>query len=248
MCCSFSSCNAFVISLALKVIVAFGLSPSLFALTHISLFLKPFLIPQETMELFVPLAATVGVSSLEAELRQLSAQHLSPLGALSDAATRNAAAESKSKGFPFSSPLNAFPALLKQSADESFARVTCPALLAEFLVADQALRDANVAQQLQEHRATWADHCTAVTARAASSSSVQEKAQQAASKGGPAGWFSDLQSKWSHATEPSAAPATTQLRAAYAAALVAGFANTPAAFGVDAQQTVSALASLLAPQ
>jgi hypothetical protein len=206
--------------------------------------LKPFLMLQETMELYVPLAATIGVSSLEAELRQLSAQHLSPLGALTDAATRNAAASSKaSRGFPFSSPLNAFPALLRQSADESFARITCPALLAEFLVADQALRDANVAQQLQEHRATWAGHCSAVSTSV--ESQEKEKRQISPSKGGKGGWFSDLQAKWADAEMPPS-PATAQLRAAYAAALVAGFANTPAAFGVDAQQTVSALASLLA--
>jgi GTP pyrophosphokinase len=200
---------------------------------------------KETMELFVPLAATIGVGPLEAELRQLSAKHLSPLSAagplaaLTAAAAKGAAAEaaeqSRRRRFP-----NPF-AHLKRSADETFARATCPALLAEFLVADAALREAGVARQLQQHQRAWAEHCAAVTHAATTSAAARKaaggKAEKASAPGSKPGWL-------------SGAPAETaaRLRATYAAALVAGFANAPAAFGVDAQHTVTALATILAYQ
>ena len=177
---------------------------------------------KETMELFVPLAKTVGVKPLEAELRALSAKHLSPLAELTAAAEHGAARE------------GSFGKLMS-FADEAFAAAKCPALLSEFLLADEALRAADLSLKLASHRETWAAHCTAADVpHLASGTGANEGtgvgagADVGTSRRQQPGWLSSVRFPGSFERD-----ATSRLRAAYATALVAGFTNTPAAFGSD---------------
>mmetsp|Transcript_19937 Transcript_19937/g.41931 ORF Transcript_19937/g.41931 Transcript_19937/m.41931 type:complete len:514 (-) Transcript_19937:161-1702(-) len=184
---------------------------------------------KETMEIFVPLAKTIGVAPIEAELRALSAQHLSPLAELTGAAERGAAKEGawgvgKLMGF----------------ADEAFASAKCPALLSEFLLADEALREADLSSKLASHRETWAAHCDAAEAphlagRAAKSAPGAGRRPQ------QPGWLNTVRFPGGGGKE-----AASHLRAAYATALVAGFTNTPAAFGSDSLEAVQSLTALFA--
>lgn len=181
---------------------------------------------KETMELFVPLAKTVGVKPLEAELRALSAQHLSPLAELTAAAEHGAAREGnfgKLMGF----------------ADQAFATAKCPALLSEFLLADEALRKADLSSKLASHRETWAAHCSAADVPHLASGTVA--GSRASHRQQPPGWLSNVRFPGSAQKD-----AATHLRAAYAAALVAGFTNTPAAFGSESLEAVQSLTALFA--
>lgn len=211
---------------------------------------------KETMELFVPLAKTVGVAPMEEELRALSAQHLSPFAELSAAAERNAKKQ-KGKGKGLSSVMT-MRAL--SFMDQSFATATCPALLAEFMLADSKLKEANLGGKLAAHRDAWSAHCDAanaphlsssesVSAPSTSSSSASSSSSSASSspspsarrRARPAGgrWFGGGGGQAQGQRE-----ASSHLTAAYATALVAGFANAPAAFGADGLQAIDALATL----
>jgi hypothetical protein len=211
---------------------------------------------KETMELFVPLAKTVGVAPIEAELRRLSAQHLSPLAELSAAATASELQASRP---------NSWTSLVRGFVDESFAKAQCPALLAEFLLADRALREADLGGKLVAHRQAWAAHCAAAdtphfsssrsssssssssssasssSASAASASSAARKRQQQPRSFPPAGASRRGLFGVGAGGAGAAREASSNLRAAYATALVAGFANAPAAFG---HETIDALATL----
>ena len=126
---------------------------------------------KETMELFVPLAKTVGVAPIEAELRRLSAQHLSPLAELSAAATASELQASRP---------NSWPSLVRGFVDESFAKAPCPALVAVFLLEDRALREADLGGKLVAHRQAWAAHCAAADARTSAAAGAAAAAAAAA--------------------------------------------------------------------
>lgn len=174
---------------------------------------------KETMELFVPLAKTVGIAPVEAELRRLSAQHLSPLAEISKESQDNAQRLLSSRRVT---------SMMRSLVDQKFVEVTCPALLSEFLLADEALRASDIKNKLKSHREAWAAHCTAADAPHLSSSA-------------PLRWLSGI---GFNNIKPEPMAAAQHLRAAYATALVAGFSNVPAAFGADAQQSIDALALL----
>ncbi|KAL1504657.1 hypothetical protein AB1Y20_008437 [Prymnesium parvum] len=91
---------------------------------------------RETMQLFVPLAARVGITPLEAELRRLSAAHLHPFAP---------------------SVLGALPgshALLDWLAERQ-----CPATLDNLLRSDEELAARGVGWEIAGHRQLWEAHC-----------------------------------------------------------------------------------------
>ena len=93
---------------------------------------------KETMELFVPLARTVGVREVEAELQRLSSTHLHLFPGAAELLER----------FPVTSDLLVH-----------FAAKQCPSLLDDFLEHDEQLSRHDVATRLGLHRVRWAEHC-----------------------------------------------------------------------------------------
>mmetsp|Transcript_63665 Transcript_63665/g.168274 ORF Transcript_63665/g.168274 Transcript_63665/m.168274 type:complete len:198 (+) Transcript_63665:231-824(+) len=97
---------------------------------------------RETMELFVPLAARVGVTPLEGELRRLSTAHLHPFASAPPYALQL---------------LDALPgseALLNYLAERQ-----CPATLDQLLHSDAELAAHGVGVELSGHRHRWEAHC-----------------------------------------------------------------------------------------
>ena len=99
---------------------------------------------RETLSLFVPLARMVGVSSIEAELRALSAQYLSPLPAPATALLSDS-----------------WLGQVAGSRDllDSYASAVCPATLDTLLESDAILARRRVEERLARHRQIWTAHC-----------------------------------------------------------------------------------------
>lgn len=102
---------------------------------------------KETMELFVPLAARVGVTPLETELRRLSAQHLHPF------------ANAPPPALQLLESLPGSKALLDWIAERQ-----CPATLDKLLYSDAELASRGVGWVIAGHRQQWEAHCARWTA------------------------------------------------------------------------------------
>ena len=206
---------------------------------------------KDTMELFVHLAQAVGVTPLEKELRALSASHLlgdkaKPLAKL---ASSLGAKKTRTPGLWLDEA--GMGAQIMGLAAESSASRQCPALLAEYLERDRDLREADLGAKLGEHKAAWASHCAMAGAPHLSSvftsksAGTREKARLPAPDLGKPAW---LGKKWGANLNEKLAPgqATDRLRALYASALIAGFANVPSAlaFGADAKIALDSLSVL----
>lgn len=97
---------------------------------------------RETMQLFVPLAARVGVKPLEAELRRLSTGHLHPFASAPPPALQL---------------LEALPG--SEALLDWLTQRQCPATLDALLHGDAELSARGVGWEIASHRRRWEAHC-----------------------------------------------------------------------------------------